>query len=205
MRILAVSALFDALQDCRACWNYPSDLKESLCTVGNSYKNSGPFQMLNPFCSQIQNYCKVANLHFDFHPHPPPPLVRIYCLKCHSLNIIGGFVLLPCWGAWLLLKFWVYCCSLLMHRHWLYLIFNIKSEEWWVYHSSGSARVDFSGPAHSWFGYLQGQRLHKMSGQPVLVLDHPHSKKAFNCRRLDNQGIKWSQDGFHPFYSKKSL
>jgi len=27
------------------------------------------------------------------------------------------------------------------------------------------------------FGYLQGGRLHKFPGQPVLVLIHPHSEK----------------------------
>ena len=29
------------------------------------------------------------------------------------------------------------------------------------------------------FEYLQGWRLHNLSGQPMLVLGHPHSKKVF--------------------------
>ena len=29
------------------------------------------------------------------------------------------------------------------------------------------------------FEYLQGWRLHNLSGQPVPVLGHPHSKKVF--------------------------
>ncbi|KAK4823251.1 hypothetical protein QYF61_000218 [Mycteria americana] len=34
-------------------------------------------------------------------------------------------------------------------------------------------------PSQTAFEYLQGRRLHKLPGQPVPVLDHPHSKKGF--------------------------
>lgn len=45
MRILALSSLLDALQGLRAYRNDPSELKEHLRTVRNSYKSSGPFQV----------------------------------------------------------------------------------------------------------------------------------------------------------------
>jgi len=36
-----------------------------------------------------------------------------------------------------------------------------------------------------WFKYHQGGRLHNFSEQPLPVLSHPHSKKAFSDPQRD--------------------
>lgn len=121
MRILVLSALLDELQGLRACWNYPSELKESLCTVRNNCKSSGHFHLWSQFVLQYKII--VANLHFF-----SPQWIRICCLKCHS-DIKSGFMLPPCWGTWPLFKFWVCCQSLFMHHYWLYLRFTSRIEK----------------------------------------------------------------------------
>lgn len=88
MRILALSSLLDALQGLRAYWNDPSELKEHLRTVRNSYKSGGPFQVW----TQVVLKYKMVKL-----PFFSPKLIWIDCVKisfsCHCKRIHASTVL----------------------------------------------------------------------------------------------------------------